>query len=531
MAHGYEIVAGAMVDAGVDTLFGLLGNTNLALAATLAGRGVRFVGSRHETGGVSMAAGYAWAAGRPAACTVTHGPGLSNALTGLRSAVRDRVPLVLLVGDIRNEPAWSAQRADHHAMLGWTGAAVVDCAEPDALAAAVAGAFRRASARREPVVVNIRADLLAAGAARQRPPDPDSVPQPADPLDPTAVARAATLLDAAERPLVLAGRGALWSQAGPVLRRLAETTGALLATSLPAKGLFRGDPFDLGVCGGYSTATTRDLVAGSDCVVAVGAGLNGYTTDRDALLRGVPIVHCDLSPRADAAVGVAGDAATTAGALLGAVGPARRGRRTPDVAARIAAAGDFADGADATGLDPRAVLRAVDRVLPDDRQVVTDVGHFTTFPSQVVSAGGGRYWSTLGFASVGLSVASGTGAALGRPVRTLVVAGDGGTLMSLGELETLGRLGLPVTVVVLNDRAYGAEIHHLRRHGLAEDVALFPPTDLAAVARALGIAAVTWGPGTDLARAADDLPTNGPVLVDARVTRAVVADKFAPRPG
>ncbi|ASW55598.1 thiamine pyrophosphate-dependent enzyme [Plantactinospora sp. KBS50] len=99
--------------------------------------------------------------------------------------------------------------------------------------------------------------------------------------------------------------------------------------------------------------------------------------------------------------------------------------------------------------------------------------------------------------------------------------------MALGELETLGRVGAGVVVLVLNDRAYGAEIHHLRRHGLAEEVALFPRADLAGVARSLGVPAVTWEHGDDIGRLAEELPTNGPVLVDAQVTRAVVADKFA----
>jgi acetolactate synthase I/II/III large subunit len=527
MGHGYDVVAEALVDSGVRTLFGLLGNTNLALAATLAGRGVRFVGARQETAAVSMAAGHAWAAGRPTACTVTHGPGLSNALTGLRSAVRDRLPVVLVVGDIRDAPAWNAQRADHPAMLGWTGARVVDCREPSALSATVREAFAIAAAERLPVVVNVRAGLLSGPAPEQAPWSEPAPPGPPPEPDGDAVARAGALLRDAERPLVLAGRGAMWSGAGPELRQLAERTGALLATSLPAKGLFSPDPFDLGVCGGYSTPLTRELVDESDVVLAVGVGLGGYTTDGGALLRGARIIHCDLAPRGDAGAAVRGDALAVVRQLLDSVsggGGARR--RTAGVASRIAAAARAPDGGDGGGLDPREVLRAVDRALPPERQVVVDVGHFTTFPSQLLSATAGRFLPALGFGAVGLSMATGIGAALGRDAPTLVVVGDGGGLMSLGELETLGRVGAPVTVLVLNDRAYGAEIHHLRRHGLPEDLALFPHTDFAAVARALGVAGVIWRRGDDLGRLADQLPTNGPVLVDALVTRSVVADKF-----
>ena len=262
-------------------------------------------------------------------------------------------------------------------------------------------------------------------------------------------------------------------------------------------------------------------------MLAVGVGLNGYTTDKGSLLRDATIIHCDLRPRDDVAVAVGGDARATVEALLASLEPGEAGRRTPDVAGRVAAARDFSDGADAGGLDPRAVLRAVDRALPADRQVVIDVGHFSTFPSQQLTVQGGRFLPALGFASVGLSLATGLGAAIGRDAPTLVVVGDGGTLMSLGELETISRLGLPVTVLVLNDRAYGAEIHHLRRHGFAEELALFPPTDLAGVGRALGMRAMTVRDSADLARLESVRTSDGPLLVDAWVTRSVVADKFA----
>ncbi|GAA1875009.1 thiamine pyrophosphate-binding protein [Asanoa iriomotensis] len=502
MTAGHEVVADALRAHGVDTLFGLLGNTNLALAGVLRGHGVRFVGARHETGAISLAAGYAWSSGRPAACTVTHGPGLSNALTGLTSAVRDRAPVVLLVGDIRGEPAWMAQRADHAAMVAWTGAGLIDVDRPGRLAAAVAEGLGRAVRERRPMVVNIRSDLLADPAGAQEParlPEEDR-PPPAD--------EACRALADAERPLILAGRGALWTGAGPALRDLGRRTGALLATTLPAKGLFHGDPYDLGVCGGYATATARELIRESDVVLAAGASLNGYTTDKGELLAGATVIRCDaVSP----------------------VAARRRGRRTPEIAARVAAARDFADESDDDGLDPRTVLRAVDVALPPDRQVVVDVGHFTTFPTQQLTVHPGRFLPALGFGSVGLALATGIGAARGRDAPTLVVVGDGGALMALGELETLARLRPRLTVLVLNDRAYGAEIHHLRRHGLPEDLALFPETDFAAVAAALGIPGISLRTSADLDRLAYLRATDGPSLVDARVTRAVVADKFAGR--
>lgn len=542
--HGYEVVAGQIRAAGVDTVFGLLGNTNLALAGVLAEGGIRFLGSRHESGAVGMAAGYGWATGRPALGTVTHGPGLSNALTALTSAARDRIPMVLLIGDIRNREPWLAQRADHPAMVGWTGAGFLDCPDPARLAGCLASGFAQAAAQRRPVVVNIPAELLDGPAAPQQPPSPDpswstSADQPvAGPSDSGIDAVVGEVLGRARRPVVLAGRGAVWSGAGPALRELAETCGALLTTTLPALGLFAGDPYDLGVCGGYRTRTTGELLREADCVLVAGASLNGYTTAGGAVFPDARIIHCDTDPAAfgryaAAELTLPGDAATTARALTGGLqaGPGRRrGYRTPEVARRIEAARrgtGYPDLSDATGIDPRVALRTLDRLLPADRQVVIDLGHFSTFPSQVLSVPeAGRFYPALGFGSVGLALATASGAAAGRRVPTVAVVGDGGAMMSLGELETLARHRLPVTVVVLDDHAYGAEIHHLRRHGLPEALADFPPCDLAAVAGALGLAGATATTPTELAERVPALPPGEPALLDVRVTRATIADRF-----
>jgi thiamine pyrophosphate-dependent acetolactate synthase large subunit-like protein len=536
---GYEVVAEAVLAAGVRTAFGLLGNTNVPMATDLALRGVRFVGSRHESAAVSAAAGYAWATGAPAFCTVTHGPGLANALTALTSAVRDRLPVVLLVADIRAAPRWSAQRADQQAMVGWTGARFVHCHDPAGLAASVAEAFAEAAAARVPVVLELRAGLLEAPAPGQRPQE-RVVPVVADPTTPPAaeLEAAADVLLAARRPVVLGGRGALWADAGAALRELAAAWGAVLATTLHAKGLFAGDPFDAGVAGGYSRQTTRDLLTSADCVLVVGAGLNGYTDSGGALLAGARIVQCDLEPAAfgryrSVDVALLGDARATAEALtllLREAAAPPRGLRTPELADALARDRNGADDDDLSGpdgLDPRVVLRRLDRLLPPDRQVAMDVGHFSTFPSQLLSVPeGGRLLAPFGFGSVGLGIAAGLGAALGRPVPTVVVIGDGGTLMSLGELETVARIGLPLTVVVLNDAAYAAEVHHLRHHGLPEGLARFPDTDLAAVATALGVTGLRVESAAELDLLQELVPAGGPVLLDVRITDRVVSDRF-----
>lgn len=165
--------------------------------------------------------------------------------------------------------------------------------------------------------------------------------------------------------------------------------------------------------------------------------------------------------------------------------------------------------------------------MPADRQVIIDLGHFSTFPSQVLQVGApGRFLPALGFGSIGLALAAGIGAATARTIPTVVVVGDGGALMSLNELETLRRSGADVTVVVLNDEAYGAEIHHLRHHGLPEESATIPPFDFAAVAGAAGLRAHTIDRLPDAADLESVIRRPGPTLLDVHVTRAAVADRF-----
>jgi acetolactate synthase-1/2/3 large subunit len=533
--RGYEVAADTLVKAGVDVFFGLLGNSNLATAAVLAERGGRYFGSRHESGALSMAAGWAWATGRPAFCTVTHGPGLSNALTALTTAVRDHLPMVLLVGDISDQAPWSAQRAPHAEMVGWTGADFLDCADPALIEATLVNAFRQAVARRRPVLVNIPAKFLDATAVTQQTTQsrPESTIEfPA--LDPLTISRAVELVSTAMRPVVLAGRGAIG--AGQQLRELAEVAGALLVTTLPAKGLFSGETFDLGVSGGYSTVTSRELLRGADCLLAFGAGLNGYTTG-GGLYPDAQVVQIDLDRAAigryrTTDLGIVGDAADTARAMAVELGRrgSRAGCRTDALARRVAAAragDDHPSRSDAAGIDPLVFLRRLDSALPADRQVVIDVGHFSTFPSQALTVTeAGRFQPAFGFGSVGLALATGLGAAIGRELPTVVVIGDGGTLMSFGELETLSRLGLPVTVVVLNDSAYGAEVHHLRHYGLPETLAQFPRCDFAAVARALGVPADTVTSKAELDGLVTAWTGGGPRLIDVRTTQAAIADRF-----
>ena len=236
-----EAVGRALAGHGVDVVFGLLGSGNLTVTNAMRDAGARFYAARHEGGAICMADGYGRVSGRIAACSVHQGPGLTNTITGLTEAAKSRTPLLVLAADTPAAALRSNFRIDQTGLVEAVGAVAERVHGPDTAMADVARAVRRARVERRAVVLMLPLDVQAA--------DCDPTPAPLGPeLAPAAPGRAALeaaveTLRAAERPAIIAGRGAVLAGAGPALRRLGELTGAVLATSAVAKGLFAGDPF------------------------------------------------------------------------------------------------------------------------------------------------------------------------------------------------------------------------------------------------------------------------------------------------
>jgi len=344
-------------------------------------------------------------------------------------------------------------------------------------------------------------------------------------------------LAAARRPVFIAGRGATRrpSEARAALTALADHCGALLAVSAAARGLFAGDPWYLDVSGGFATPLAAELIAQADLVVAWGSTLNMWTTRHGRLISpGTAVIQVDVDAAAlgvnrTVDLAICGELAGVAGACLDEL--TRRavvlpGWRTPALRARIAAEArwrtvPYTDETGAGRIDPRTLSIALDDLVPAARTLVIDSGNFMGYPSMFLavpdSAG---FCFTQAFQSIGLGLASALGAAVARPDRLTVAAlGDGGFLMSVNELTTAARLGLPLLVVVYNDAAYGAEVHHFGPHGHPLDTVTFADTDLAAIARGFGCAGVTVRGPDDLAAVADWLtgPRTRPLVVDAKI--------------
>jgi thiamine pyrophosphate-dependent acetolactate synthase large subunit-like protein len=452
-------------------------------------------------------------------------------VTGLTEAAKSRTPLLVIAADTPAAALRSNFRIDQAGLVESVGAVAERVHGPATAMADVARAVRRARVERRAVVLMLPLDVQAAECDPDLPPP---LPELAPPRPGSADALAALLAEA-ERPAIVAGRGAVLAGAGPTLRRLGERTGAVLATSAVANGLFAGDPYAVGIAGGFSSPTAARLLSESDIVVSFGAALNQWTTRHGTLIGpGARVAQVDLDADAIGAhrpveLGVVGDALATAEALI--EHGHDSGRRTPELADEIAAGAwqhdPYEDAAAPGRLDPRTLSLALDAMLPLGRTVVVDSGHFMGWPSmylRVPDAAG--FVFPQAFQCVGLGLGNAIGAALARPDRLTVAAlGDGGALMALPEFETLGRLKPNLMVLIYDDAAYGAEVHHFRPMGQAVDLAQFPDTDFAALAEAAGCRGLE-------ARSVDDLEgvrewlanPDRPLVVDARVDPDICAD-------
>jgi thiamine pyrophosphate-dependent acetolactate synthase large subunit-like protein len=516
---------------GVRVAFGVVGSGNFHVTNALVAAGARFVAARHEGGAACMADGYARMSGEVGVLSVHQGPGFTNAMTGLAEAAKSSTPLLVLAPEATDER--SNFFIDQASMTSAVGAVPARVRSPRTALEDVARAYATARNERRTVVLGIPIDVqdleLPAGPIPVIPPVP--APPAAAPAD---VARLAEILLAARRPVFIAGRGGRSPGAATALRDLARRVGALLATSAVARGLFHGDPWDLDISGGFATPVAAELIRDADVIVGFGCALNMWTMRHGKLIGpDATVVQVDVDPSRlgrsrPVDLGVWGGATETAAAvsaLLDDEGHERReGYRSLRTLSRLDAGQrwervHFDDASTDDRIDPRVLSITLNHLLPAERVVSVDSGNFMGWPSVYVDVPDENgFCFTQAFQSIGLGLATGIGAALARPDRLPVVAtGDGGFLMGIAELDTAVRLRLPLVVVVYNDSAYGAEVHHFV-DGAPLDSVTFPDTDLAAIARGHGCVGVTVRGTGDLGalKAWRDSPT-GPIVLDAKV--------------
>jgi len=501
--HTCDVMAQACVAEGVSHAFALLGDGNMHFAASLEAAGCRFTHVRHEHCAVAAAMAYQRVSGELGFVTVTCGPGLTQIMTGLVAAVRARMPMVIVAGEAPLNSPWYNQGVDQAPFIQACGAAYYALHDQRQLAFVMQRAFHEARTLQQPVVIGVPFDLQESAWALSAPYVPSTAwPQVDGRTRPSeeALAHAVAVIQSAQRVIVVGGRGAVTAGAKAECEQLAERVDGLLATTLPARGLFHDAPFSLNVAGGFSSEVAKRCFAQADLVVMVGGRLASHASDAGRLHPKAQVLHIDESPavlsqgRLAAQHHLRGDAKLALQDLLAALPEARPAVwRSPELAHEIdtlpmdARVFERHDGR----LDPRDVIPCLDQALPKDWMMVNSSGHCSFYAVHMKGRSVSRFLTIREFGAIGNGLAFAMGASVATPeVPTVLFDGDGSFLMHAQELETIRRHGLPILVCVLNDGGYGSEVHKLRADGVSLSGAHFGYDDLAAVARGFGLRGV-----------------------------------------
>lgn len=510
---------------------------------------LRLVVAKHEQGAAFMADGFARASNQLAVCAGTSGPGATNLITGVACAYADGVPLLVLTGQAARHTmgkgaAQETNREDidivemfrpitkYSAMV--TSAASLPHHLRRALRAALTG-------RRGPVHLNVPVDVWTAPLHEDWL-DPETYRPLAQPLDPRAVRRAATLLLDATRPVLLAGSGVHAAGAENSLRALAARLPAAVASTPRAKGVFpENHPLALGVMGIAGHEPARQTLLGDDVdvMLAVGASFNETTTLNwtPRLRPSKALLHCDIDPERigrnyPVQVPLVGDARAVLDALREEVdalvhdgAPARSEWQPSALPSTGLRYGDTSlrDDAERVPLAPQRWRVELQAVLPDDAIVVSDIGGHMLFNlHHLAMRAQQRFLINMNFGSMGHGVCAAVGAAMAQPRRTVVsIVGDACFTMNGMELLTAAEYEVPVIWLVENNQMHGITFHGSQLVGSRvplHSVRYRRELDVAAMARAMGLhAQVVSRPGELGPAMHEAMAAEGPSVIEIRV--------------
>lgn len=517
-------------DFGVDVVFGVPGGAVSSLYAALVDRpDVRVITAKHETNAAFLAMGYAMASGRPGVVFTTAGPGITNAMTGIASAHYEGVPVVHIAGEVARS-AFGRGALQEGSPAGFDAVGMMRRITKMSVllshAGPAASVLRTAlvtahNGRRGPVFLSLPLDVACT----------ECEPQPIYGAGHTSFdipsedcARALALLERAERPLILAGAGARDRNSRRALQRLAQHLGAPVCVTTKGKGVFPEDhPAYLGIVGfGGHSSVARYLEEGVDVLLAVGTGLNDFTTNAwmptlrasRAFLQ-IDIDSAQLGKNYPIDVGLVGPADAVIGRMLEHRGEPSQGHGTR---------GPLLMRQEITR-SPRGMLTTMEVVLamndlcPPDAIYTSDMGEHLGVALHYLSVRErADFFTALGFGSMGSGIVSAIGFQLGAPERrTYALCGDGGFLMNGNELATAVQWGVPTTFVVMNDSRLNMVWHGMRdQYGKCPNFDT-QEIDFAAVANAMGAEGHIIRTADELRHVLLAIPDRRPRVLDVRI--------------
>ena len=524
--NGAEILINCLKEQGVDTIFGYPGGTVLDIYDALYRDGsIRHVITSHEQGAAHAADGYARVTGRVGVCLATSGPGATNLVTGIATAFMDSVPVVAITGNV----GLNMLGRDSFQEIDITGITMpitkhnFIIKDVKDLAPAIRQAFKIAnSGRKGPVLIDILKNVQIAETDYE-PYTPEKLTR--KPVQKSAVEDAVKAINAAKKPLIMLGGGCIASEAEEEIAALAEKLDAPVACTLMGLGAYpAGDARFMGMMGMHGTATSARLALESDCIIALGTRFS----DRVALNRDkfaankvvvqVEIDNAEIDKNVNVTYSVLGDVKEALKTMLPLIETVKD-RPFMQEAAEL----KKAEKAKRPNLElGHKVIIGASEIAKDDDIVVTDVGQHQMWTAQYYPVKKPRtFCSSGGLGTMGYGLGAAIGAAFGSGKHVILVTGDGCFNMNLNELSTAVTENLPITILLMNNRALGMvrQWQKLFYNNRFSQTDIRKKTDYVKFAESFGAKGMKIEKEEDIMPVLKEaLSTPSPVVVDCRIS-------------
>jgi acetolactate synthase-1/2/3 large subunit len=513
------------MEQGVDTVFGYPGGTVLPLYDALYDAPLRHILTVHEQGAAHAADGYARASGRVGVCIATSGPGATNLVTGLAAAYMDSSPVVAITGQVPT----SLIGRDAFQEVDITGITLPVTKhnflvkDPKCLPDILRKAFHIArTGRPGPVLVDVPRDIQTMEIDFQ--PVAGAQQPTARQYNAERLEQAATAIQAAKRPVIIVGGGAISGEAASEIKLLAETCQIPVVSTLMGLGAFPGShPLFLGLTGMHGHKIANYAVHGSDVLIAIGSRFSDRVTgNRASYAAGKVVIHIDVDPaeidkNVAAHIGLAGNMKDLLVRLLGRLQPGETGEWREMIAFQQEPKQDC----NQDRLSATAIMQNIaEQTTGKPFIFATDVGQHQMWAAQGLTIEDPRSWVTSGgLGAMGFGLPAAIGAQLAVPDKRVVhIAGDGGFKMTGAELYTAAVNDLPIISIIINNSCLGMirqlqSAYFQRRYMSCH----LPPVDFVSFARAFGVQAMSVETTAEFSRAFAD-------AVSARAPRVIVAN-------
>ena len=526
---GADILLGALRAKGVDTVFGYPGGAIMPVYDALLGSGIRHVLVRHEQAAAFAADGYARVSGRPGVCIATSGPGATNLITGIANAYLDSVPMIAITGQV-STPLMGTDAFQEVDIFGMTLPVVKHsyiARHVEDLPRIVDEAWQIAtSGRPGPVLIDLPKNIAAGEVGVPRRTMPHAPVSRS--LDLVALGQAATLIAAAERPIIYAGGGIGIGRALKSFRQFVLTTGIPVVSTLKGLGAVPTDhPLFLGMMGMHGTRASNFAVQESDLLIVVGARFDDRATGKlDGFAPHARVIHLDIDP---AEIGKLRHADVALAGELPALLDALRMKTSLPAWRRhclaLKAQHAWQYDAPGEGIYVPDLLRRLSTKADGELTLTCDVGQHQMWVAQhCLIRSPERHLTSGGLGAMGYGLPAAMGAHYADPSRLAVaVSGDGSLMINIQELATLKRYGLPVKILLIDNQALGMvrqwqELFFERRFS---EVDLSDNPDFVAVARSFGIDGLRIETRDQIDEAIDALLNHpGALLVHCRIDQA-----------